>query len=88
MLAVAKDAEHAGNAENITKNEKLIIAIKAIKDTGWVPAKGETRIASMIANRPDWCISRQRSWGLPIPAFTDGKHTLLTAASVRAVSWP
>jgi len=33
LLAVAKDAEHAGNAENITKNEKLIIAVKAIKDT-------------------------------------------------------
>jgi hypothetical protein len=36
LLAVAKDAEHAGNAENITKNEKLIIAIKAIKDTALV----------------------------------------------------
>lgn len=44
-------------------------ALQAIKDTRWVPGKGEARITSMIENRPDWCISRQRSWGVPIALF-------------------
>ena len=44
-------------------------ALQAIKDTNWVPAKGEARIEAMIKNRPDWCISRQRAWGVPIALF-------------------
>jgi isoleucyl-tRNA synthetase len=48
-------------------------ALAAIKNTHWVPAKGETRINAMIAGRPDWCISRQRAWGVPIALFLDKK---------------
>ena len=44
-------------------------ALQAIKDTNWYPAKGETRINAMIEGRPDWCISRQRAWGVPIALF-------------------
>ncbi|HQX27106.1 MAG TPA: isoleucine--tRNA ligase [Alphaproteobacteria bacterium] len=44
-------------------------ALKAIGNTQWVPAKGEIRIRSMIEQRPDWCISRQRAWGVPIALF-------------------
>ncbi len=44
-------------------------ALKAIAETRWVPAKGEARINAMIQNRPDWCISRQRAWGVPIALF-------------------
>ena len=46
--------------------DKTLEAIKGVK---WIPASGENRIGNMVENRSDWCISRQRAWGVPIPIF-------------------
>ncbi|HET7663345.1 MAG TPA: class I tRNA ligase family protein, partial [Rhodanobacteraceae bacterium] len=48
-------------------------ALTAIKGVRWVPTWGEDRIRGMVEGRPDWCISRQRTWGVPIALFVDRK---------------
>ncbi|PDH18874.1 MAG: isoleucine--tRNA ligase [Pelagibacterales bacterium MED-G44] len=48
-------------------------ALKAIDDTTFYPSKGKERLKSMIKTRPDWCVSRQRAWGVPLPIFVNKK---------------
>ncbi|WP_338661445.1 isoleucine--tRNA ligase [Pararoseomonas sp. SCSIO 73927] len=54
-------------------NEIRAKALQAIADTHFVPDQGRNRIGSMVAARPDWCISRQRAWGVPIAVFVEKK---------------
>jgi len=63
------------------------MALESVKTVRWIPAWGQKRIEGMLESRPDWCISRQRSWGLPIPAFVNSSgQSLLTKESVLAAA--
>ncbi len=59
-------------------------ALKAIDDTRFVPAAGQTRLRSMIEERPDWVLSRQRAWGVPIAVFADADGNVLQDEAVNA----
>jgi len=58
---------------SMEKNSLRNKAIKAIGETTFYPPKGKERLLSMIEGRPDWCVSRQRSWGVPLPIFINKK---------------
>ncbi len=63
-------------------------ALEAISNVQWIPASGEQRISNMVASRSDWCISRQRTWGVPIPVFycKDCGEVIVTPESINSVA--
>ena len=58
---------------SMQKNDLRKKAIKAINETIFYPKKGKERLLSMVESRPDWCVSRQRVWGVPLPIFINKK---------------
>ena len=82
FIAMDKDIEEDGTAE--PGDTLRARALKAIRETRWVPAAGENRITGMIESKPDWVLSRQRAWGVPIAVFADKDGNVLRDETVNA----
>ena len=72
---------------SIDKDKLRETALSEVRKVKWIPGWGEVRISNMLKERPDWCISRQRCWGVPIPAFycENCGSPLVTRESIESV---
>ncbi|MFH1784430.1 MAG: isoleucine--tRNA ligase [bacterium] len=72
---------------SVDRNDLRKTMLSVIKDVKWVPPVGENRISGMVESRPDWCLSRQRYWGVPLPIFYCNKcdKAILTQESISKV---
>ena len=78
--ALRSDPPHRGEGEDTLRNR----ALQAIDDTRFVPVSGQNRLRGMITERPDWVLSRQRAWGVPICVFADENGEILKDEAVNA----
>jgi isoleucyl-tRNA synthetase len=82
FIGMARPFPKPAGAEQTSLRQEALRGIQ--DDVKWIPDWGQNRIKSAVESRPDWCISRQRSWGVPIPAFYDAAgEPILNAESVR-----
>ena len=70
---------------SMNQNQLRETALEQVKQVAWIPDWGQARIESMIANRPDWCISRQRTWGVPIALFVQKESGELHPRSTELI---
>ncbi|KAB2863577.1 MAG: isoleucine--tRNA ligase, partial [Bauldia sp.] len=91
MDKVLSDERIDLTSKSITDGSKYLVvdtlrnrALKAIDDTRFVPAAGQTRLRAMIEDRPDWVLSRQRAWGVPITVFVGEDGEILKDEAVNA----